>query len=79
MNEITHLHESEGSMHVSLSPPDAKLVIERGWGERFGLSGSIMPVTYIMVYAPRPGDVKEEETVEGIIRAGVRFVLGDEA
>ena len=66
-------------MHVSLSPPDAKLVIERGWGERFGLSGSIVPVTYIMIYAPHPGEVKEEETVERIIRAGVKFMLGDEA
>ena len=66
-------------MHVSLSPPDAKLVIERGWGERFGLSGSVLPVTYIMVYAPRPGEVKEAETVERIIRAGVKFMLGDEA
>jgi len=82
MNEIAHLHESEGSMHVCLSLPDAKLVIERGWGERFGLSGSIVPVTYIMVYAPHQGEGKEEEEVkivEGIIRAGVKFMLGEDA
>lgn len=80
MNEIAHLHESEGSLHVCLSPPDAKLVIERGWGERFGLSGSIVPVTYIMVYAPRQGEGEEEvKIVEGIIRAGVKFMLGEEA
>jgi len=66
-------------MHVCLSPSDAKLVIERGWGERFGLSGSIMPVTYIMVYAPRPGEVNDEVIVERIIRAGVKYMLGDEA
>jgi len=80
-NEIVHLHESEGSMHVCLSPPDAKLVIERGWAERFGLSGSIVPVTYVMIYAPRHGETEEEEVkiVEGIIRAGVKFMLGEEA
>ena len=80
MNEIVHLHESEGSMHVCLSPPDAKLVIERGWGERFGLSGSIMPNTYVMVYAARQGDEEKQEAkiVEGIVRAGVKFMLGEE-
>ncbi|KAN0101501.1 hypothetical protein V8E51_012011 [Hyaloscypha variabilis] len=80
-NEIVHLHESEGSMHVCLSPPDAKLVIERGWAERFGLSGSIVPVTYVMIYAPRHGETEEEEVkiVEGIVRAGVKFMLGEEA
>ncbi|KAE9369170.1 hypothetical protein N431DRAFT_379960 [Stipitochalara longipes BDJ] len=80
-NEIAHLHESEGSLHVCLSPPDAKLVIERGWGERFGLSGSVLPVTYTMVYAPRQGEAEEKEVdiVERIIRAGVKFMLGEEA
>jgi len=80
-NEIAHLHESCGSMHVSLAPKDAKLVIERGWGERFGLSGSILPVTYTMVYAPRAGAVEDEEmkVVERIIRAGVKFMLGEDA
>jgi hypothetical protein len=78
--EITHLHPSEGSMHISLSPPDAKLIIERGWGERFGLSGTIVPVTYVMIYAPRLGAKEEEDcgVVERIVRAGVRFMLGEE-
>jgi hypothetical protein len=67
-------------MHISLSPPDAKLIIERGWGERFGLSGTIVPVTYVMIYAPRLGDKEEEycKVVERIVRAGVRFMLGEE-
>ncbi|KAE8445355.1 hypothetical protein EG329_013477 [Mollisiaceae sp. DMI_Dod_QoI] len=79
-NEIAHVHESDGSMHVSIAPKDAKLVIERGWGERFGLSGSVLPVTYTMIYAPRPGEEEEEEMkiVERIIRAGVKFMLGEE-
>ncbi|CZR68967.1 uncharacterized protein PAC_18868 [Phialocephala subalpina] len=77
-NEIAHLHESDGgSMHVSISPKDAKLVIEKGWGERFGLSGTILPVTYTMVYAPR--DEEEMKVVERIVRAGVKFMLGEEA
>lgn len=67
-------------MHVSLAPRDARLVIERGWGERFGLSGSLLPVTYIMVYAPRPGEAeaKEAEIVERIITAGMKFMLGEQ-
>jgi len=64
-------------MHVSISPKDAKLVIEKGWGERFGLSGTILPVTYTMVYAPR--DEEEMKVVERIVRAGVNFMLGEEA
>jgi len=77
-NEITHFHESDGgSMHVSISPKDARLVIEKGWGERFGLSGTILPVTYTMVYAPR--DEEEAKIVEKIVRAGVKFMLGEEA
>lgn len=64
-------------MHVSISPKDAKLVIEKGWGERFGLSGTILPVTYTMVYAPR--DEEEIKVVERIVRAGVKFMLGEEA
>lgn len=79
-NEIAHLHPLEGSMHVSLAPRDALLVIERGWGERFGLSGSLLPVTYILVYAPRPGDreAKEAEIVERILTAGTKFMLGEQ-
>lgn len=69
------MHPSDGSIHVSLAPQDAKLVIGRGWGERFGLGGSVMPVTYIMVYAPRPG---EEEIVERIVTAGMKFMLGEQ-
>jgi hypothetical protein len=34
-----------------------------------------------MVYAPRQGEGEEEEVkiVEGIIKAGVKFMLGEEA
>jgi hypothetical protein len=66
-------------MHVSLAPRDARLVIERGWGERFGLSGSLLPVTYIMIYAPTQGarEAREAEIVERIVKASVKFMLGE--
>jgi hypothetical protein len=66
-------------MHVSIAPLDAKLVIERGWGERFGLGGTLLPATYIMVYAPKSGENEEAETavVEKIINAGMKFMLGE--
>jgi hypothetical protein len=78
-NEIAHLHPLDGSMHLSVAPKDAKLVIERGWGERFGLSGTLLPCTYVMVYAPRSGPDEEAEmkVVENIIKAAVKFMLGE--
>jgi hypothetical protein len=59
---------------------DAKLVIERGWGQRFGLSGTVLPVTYVMVYAPRQGEEEEGDlnVVERIVGAAVKFMLGEE-
>ena len=52
--EVTHVHP-EGSSHLTLSPRDAALVIERGWGQRHPLSGvrGMLPWTYVLVYAPR--------------------------
>lgn len=53
--EIAHVHESDGSAHVILSPADAARVIESGWGERHPLCGVPVlgiPVTYIMLYVP---------------------------
>ncbi|KAA6411083.1 MAG: hypothetical protein FRX48_05394 [Lasallia pustulata] len=37
--EVCHIHASDGSMHLTLHPADAALVIERGWGQRHPLSG----------------------------------------
>lgn len=78
--EIAHMHPLDGSVHVSLAPRDAKLVIDMGWGERFGLGGTVVPVTYIMVYAPRPGaaEEREAEIVERILTAGMKFMLGEQ-
>ncbi|KAF4446400.1 hypothetical protein F53441_9968 [Fusarium austroafricanum] len=75
--EIGHMHGSDGSMHVVLAPKDAKLVIERGWGQRHPLSGTVLYLGNVMVYAPRSED--EFETVKRIMKAGVRFMLGEES
>jgi Family of unknown function (DUF5519) len=78
--EIGHVHfEAEGSSHVKLSLTDAKEVIEKGWGERHGLSGKslggkMLPWGYVMVYAPR--NEEEVKVLGKIFRAGVAFMSG---
>ncbi|KAL6713343.1 hypothetical protein ACLMJK_008808 [Lecanora helva] len=72
--ELVHTHCTDGSSHALLSPADAKLVIERGWGERHGLSGKFgVPINYVMIFAPR--SVGEVVVVERIARAAVRYGL----
>ncbi|KAF4996802.1 hypothetical protein FGRMN_4278 [Fusarium graminum] len=75
--EIAHMHGSDGSMHVNLAPKDAKLVLERGWGQRHPLSGTILYLGNVMVYAPR--NEEELEVVESITRAGARFMVGEKS
>ncbi|KAF4473218.1 hypothetical protein FAGAP_13354 [Fusarium agapanthi] len=74
--EIGHMHGSDGSMHINLAPKDAKLVLEKGWGQRHPLSGTVLYLGNVMVYAPRDED--ELEVVKNITRAGVKFMLGEE-
>lgn len=71
--EVAHVHPAENSLHVYVSPPDAKLVIQRGWGQRFPVTW-IAPPSWIMVYAPRNED--EVEIVREIVRAAVCFAVG---
>ncbi len=66
--EICHLHGSDGSMHMTLHPADAKLVLEAGWGERHPLSRGgrfekFVPVDFVMVYSARG-----EEEVREVLR-----------
>jgi hypothetical protein len=75
--EIGHMHASDGSIHVNLAPKDAKLVLERGWGQRHPLAGRLLYLGNIMVYAPR--NEEELEVVESITRAGARFMVGEES
>ncbi|KAI1465536.1 uncharacterized protein F4812DRAFT_466513 [Daldinia caldariorum] len=73
--EFAHVH-GEGSVHLTMSPGDAKTVIESGWGERHRLSGvlgtrGILPWGYVLVYAPR--DEEEFGVLREIILAGARY------
>ncbi|KAF5666024.1 hypothetical protein FCIRC_10345 [Fusarium circinatum] len=74
--EIGHMHGSDGSMHINLAPKDAKLVLEKGWGQRHPLSGTVLYLGNVMVYAPR--NEAELDVVKNITRAGVKFMLGEE-
>jgi len=82
--EIVHQHALDGSMHMTLHPSDAAIVIQRGWGERHPLSeagggwkvggGKGVPSNFCMVYAPTCEE--EVETVMKIVKAGVWWVTG---
>ena len=76
--EIAHLHGSECSLHLTLHPADAAVVIERGWGERHPLAGrgNWVPKGFVLIYAPR--NEAEVETVMEIVRAGGWWVGGIE-
>ena len=53
--EIAHIHPSDNSMHMILSPTDAVAAMKAGWAQRHGLAGVAvgLPVTYVMIYSPR--------------------------
>lgn len=71
--EVAHVHPSENSLHVYVSPQDAKLVMKRGWGQRFPVTW-LAPPSWIMVYAPR--NEEEVEVVKEIVRAAICFAIG---
>lgn len=77
--EVCHAHPSDGSMHLTLHPADAAIVILRGWGERHPLSSGgwlarFVPQGFCMVYAPR--NEAEVEVVRKIVAAAVWWVGG---
>jgi hypothetical protein len=77
--EICHVHDSDRSMHLNLHPDDARVVLEKGWGERHPLSRggwmkAFVPSEFLMVYAPR--DRTELEAVCLIIEAAGYWVSG---
>lgn len=79
-SEVCHLHALDGSMHVVLGREDARVVLERGWGERHPLARGgwferFVPAGLVLVYAPR--EVGEVGVVLGIVGAAVRW--GSEA
>ena len=75
--EIGHMHPTDGSMHMILSPSDAKVVIESGWGELHGLAGQgfapgrELAPGYMMIYSPRTD--KELEITRQIIEAAIKY------
>ncbi|KAK4560575.1 hypothetical protein LTR86_005772 [Recurvomyces mirabilis] len=77
--EICHAHPSDGSMHMTLHPADAKVVLEAGWGERHPLARGgwferFVPGGFVMIYAPH--SEQDVETVMQIVKAAAWFVSG---
>ena len=74
--EIAHVHDSDGSMHMILSPSDAVVAIEAGWAQLHGLAGRAygLPRTYVMVYAGR--DDAELAVIDRLLRASIAYMLG---
>jgi hypothetical protein len=75
--EICHAHPSDGSMHMTLHPADARVVLEAGWGERHPLARGgwfekFVPEGFVMVYAPRGEE--DVEVLVRIVQAGAWFV-----
>ncbi|KAJ4324301.1 hypothetical protein N0V94_001359 [Neodidymelliopsis sp. IMI 364377] len=73
--EVAHVHPKDNSLHVYVSPKDARTVISRGWGQRFPVTW-LAPPSWIMVYAPR--NEMELEVVKEIVRAAVCHAVGME-
>ncbi|CAI6245823.1 unnamed protein product [Periconia digitata] len=77
--EVCHAHPSDGSMHMTLHPADANVVLENGWGERHPLARGgwcrkFVPREFMLIYAPR--DLEEVEHAVEIISAAVWWVAG---
>jgi len=65
---------------MNLHPDDAKVVLEKGWGERHPLARggwmkSYVPREFVMVYAPR--DRNELDVVCRIIEVAGFWVCGE--
>ncbi|KAF3008592.1 hypothetical protein E8E13_007628 [Curvularia kusanoi] len=73
--EVAHVHPKENSLHVYVSPKDARTVVSRGWGKRFPVTW-LAPPSWIMVYAPR--NERELEVVKEIVRAAICHAVGME-
>jgi hypothetical protein len=71
-HEIAHAHPAENSLHIWLSDPDARKVIEADWGQRFPLT--FVKSGWTMVYAPRNDE--ELAVVEQIVKAGAQWITG---
>ena len=70
--EIAHMHDSEGSLHLTLHPQDAAVVIKQGWGERHPLAGRWLLDGFMLIYAPKGEE--ELAAVMEIIKAAAWWV-----
>lgn len=73
------------SVHLYLSPADARVIIEKGWAERHRLSVPetswvknkyAIASTYLMIYGPR--DEAEMEVLRVILENSIRFMTGQD-
>jgi hypothetical protein len=77
--EICHAHPSDGSLHLTLHPADAKIMLESGWGERHPLAKGgwfrrFVPREFVLIYAPRTE--KDLHAVMQIVSASIWWVSG---
>lgn len=84
--EVGHVHP-DLSVHLYLSPADARVLIEKRWAERHRLAVpedgwlnlrkvSAIGSTYLMVYGPR--DEEEMETLRVILEHSIRYMTGQD-
>lgn len=75
--EVAHIHPTDGSMHMILSPSDCKEAIEKGWGELHGLAGKQLQgreglvSTYTMIYSPRTE--RELVVTKQLLEAAIKY------
>lgn len=77
--EVCHAHPSDGSLHLTLHPADAAIILKAKRGERHPLSSGgwlrrFVPAGFVMVYAPRTDE--EVEIVMEIVKAAVWWISG---
>lgn len=73
------MHARDVFLYLNLVPRDAKLVLERGWGQRATAGWEdVLSTGFLMIYAPREEE-EEMEAVKRITEASIQFMLGDEA
>ena len=75
--EFAHIHPYPdlGSMHLTLSPKDAKYVIDQGWGEdHYLVSQGHWAKGLVMIFSPRDDD--ELEQLKAIVARSFEFATG---
>ncbi|KAK9239637.1 hypothetical protein V1525DRAFT_397969 [Lipomyces kononenkoae] len=76
--EAAHQHPLDGSIHINLHPSDARLLIERRWGELHPFAGKVkvIPAGFILLYPPR--NRLELDLVNEFIRASVQYLADNQ-